>query len=311
MRCSRCSTEAAPDDEFCAGCGTRLRGVRSSDVTVVGTVRPTGPKQTPPTSVSAPDLASQAPPTSDPGPADQAAQPGQSQPGQWQPGQAAQPGQSQPDQAAQPGQWQPGQAAQPGQWQPGQSQPGPVWPGQAAPGLQAPPTQGFAASPAPGYPLQPTAGGFGYPGQPPAPQAFPTAAPGQWPGAPSAPPRRRGPVALSLLALLGGLVGAGLIFYVYRNSLSSSGWFLAEPLGIAILSIVAGVLVATAIRSPGRQWLGSGLLLAFGVNILLGLASVFQYSSSLTSTQYEDLGAGAALLLGGLLGVAAAARKRG
>jgi len=308
MRCSRCSTEAAPDDEFCAGCGTRLRGVRSSDVTVVGAVRPAGPQQTPPTSASAQDLASQAPLTSDPGPADQAAHPGQSQPGQSQPVQW-QPGQSQPGQW-QPGQSQPGQAAQPVQWQPGQSQPGPAWPGQPAPGLQVPPAQGFAASPAPGYPPQPTVGGFGYPGQPPAPQAFPAAAPGQWPGAPSAPPRRRGSVALSLLALLGGLIGAGLIFYVYRNSLSSSGWFLAEPLGVAILSIVAGVLVATAIGSPGRQWLGSGLLLAFGVNILLGLASVFQYSESLTSIQYEDLGAGAALLLGGLLGVSAAARKR-
>ncbi len=199
MRCSRCSTEAAPEDEFCAGCGARLRSVRSSDVTIVAAARPAGP----------------------------------------------------------PG------------------------------------------------------GHLGYPSQPSASQPFPAAGPGGWPGVPAAAAGRRGPVTLSVLALLAGLIGAGLIVYVYRDDLSRLSWFFAQPLGIAGLSIVAGVLIVTAIRSPGRQWLGSGLLLAFGVNILLGFTSLLVYSSSLTATQYEFTAAGGALLIAGLLGVAAAARKRG
>jgi hypothetical protein len=209
---------------------------------------------------------------------------------------------------------------------PGGGTPPPQPPGAPAgqPTAYAPAPGGQAGYPAPG--TQPFYQSSGIPAGYPGPA---WAGPGYAP-----PPASQSPgfglrLTAMILALAGGilLIVGSLLPYVHysfqisdRNpSLLNPGpgvsrWFAAEPVGVACLAIVAG-LVMLAVRSHGVRWAAAGALLAWGVQSVLMFAGLWfgEVGSGITRASASAVGlAGGALLLAaavaGLIGTAAGQR---
>jgi hypothetical protein len=123
-----------------------------------------------------------------------------------------------------------------------------------------------------------------------------------------------------LLAIAGGLatIGACLLPYVhYASSISTDQhspsilnpgppatlrWFAAEPIGVALVAIAAGV-VLLASSSQGPRWATAGILLAFGIQTpLLFAGYLFGFG---TESGIHPGSAGPVGVLGDLLLLAA------
>jgi hypothetical protein len=177
-----------------------------------------------------------------------------------------------------------------------------------------PPPDVIVGYPPPGatarYPAPGTSGGY--------------QAQGWYSGYPSAQVSQRpGPglrLAGMLLAIAGGLavIAACLLPFVrYASSFQTDQhspsilnpgssaavkWFAAEPIGVALVAIAAGV-VLLASSSQGPRWTTAGILLAFGIQTpLLFAGYLFGFG---TSSGVHHGSAGPVGILGGLLLLAA------
>jgi hypothetical protein len=202
-----------------------------------------------------------------------------------------------------------GQPVAPGAGSAGQA----GYPAQDTPGGYPPP-----GAPA-GYPPQGTAAGYPAPGTP---GGYP--AQGWYPGYPPAQVSQRPGSGLRLagmlLAIAGGLavIAACLLPFVHYassfqtdqhspsilnpGSSAAVKWFAAEPIGVALVAIAAGV-VLLASSSQGPRWAAAGILLAFGIQTPLLFAGYLLGFG--TSSDVHHGSAGPVGILGGLLLLAA------
>jgi hypothetical protein len=210
--------------------------------------------------------------------------------------------------------------------------------GYPAPGYPPPGApSGYPAQPAPGgypppgtptgYPAQPAPGGYpppgtptGYPAQRWGPQGYAPPPAGQQPGFGL---RLTG----MLLAIAGGLgiIVACLLPYAHLSSsgggqslslITSSSpyselWFAAEPVVVALVALVAGIVLLVS-RSQGVRWAMAGILLAYGVQTPLLFAGLLFGFNGGNGYQHGPAGpagilAGLLLLTAGILGLAGAA----
>jgi hypothetical protein len=204
---------------------------------------------------------------------------------------------------------------------PAQQTPG-GYPAQQTPGGYPPP-----GTPA-GYPAQQTPGGYPLPGTP---AGYP--AQGWSPPGYARPPVGRKPgfglrLTGMLLAIAGalGIIVACLLPFGYfqqsgggqsSSSILNAGppdallWFAAEPVVVALVALVAGIVLLVS-RSQGVRWAMAGVLLAFGIQTaLLFLGYLLGYSVG--SGSHHGPGgpvgifAGLLLLAAGIIGLAGAA----
>lgn len=76
---------------------------------------------------------------------------------------------------------------------------------------------------------------------------------------------------------------SSLIGIAWNSASPSSLWYVAEPVGVAVLVIVAAIMILAAGRKPGRRLLLGGMLVAFGLQTLLfsgGLRVAFSGSQA-------------------------------
>jgi hypothetical protein len=187
---------------------------------------------------------------------------------------------------------------------------------------------GYPPQSAPGgYPAQPGAGGYPPPGTPAGYPAQPWSPPGY-----ARPPAGQKPgfglrLTGMLLAIAGGLGIIVACLLPYAHYPSSGGgqslslvtsspphselWFAAEPVVVALVALVAGI-VLLASRSQGVRWAMAGMLLAYGVQTPLQFAGLLFGFSVGNGSQHGPAGpvgilAGLLLLAAGILGLAGAA----
>jgi hypothetical protein len=194
--------------------------------------------------------------------------------------------------------------------------------GPAGPPLPPPGGQPTAYEPAP-------AGQAGYPGQVTRPfyqsSGVPAGYPAQgWPAGYAPAPARQSPgfglrLTSMLLAIAGavGIVVACLVPYAHfppqvsgqsSPSILNPGppdalkWFAAEPVAVALVVLVAGIVLLVS-GSQGARWTTAGVLLAFGIQTPLLFAG-YLFATAL-GTGFHHGPAGTVGILAGLLVLAA------
>jgi len=211
------------------------------------------------------------------------------------------------------------------------------WAPPAATGAGQPTGPGAGPSDQAGYPAYGMPAGYPAPGTPSGypPQGAPAGYPAQgW----SPPSHARSPVGrnpgfglrlaamlLAITAGLGILVACVLPFVSFSSSSqggrqsysilfpgspSTARWFAAEPIVVALVAIVAGI-VLLASGSRGARWAMAGMLLAYGIQIpllFLGYLFVTAFGSGAHRGLAGPVGmvAGLLLLAAGILGLVGA-----
>jgi hypothetical protein len=122
---------------------------------------------------------------------------------------------------------------------------------------------------------------------------------------------------ISVAAAAAIVVACGLPYVTYQGQTYSifnysSPAFALEPLGVAILGLCAGILMARG-RVLGRRWLAAGMLLAFGAQTVL-LFWGYQFFVSAParpgSAGLVGMAGGVMLVVAGVLGAVGIAADR-
>jgi hypothetical protein len=101
---------------------------------------------------------------------------------------------------------------------------------------------------------------------------------------------------------------------IFHSGNQGGVWFAAEPVGVAVIAIVAAVLLMAAARARSLRWLAAGMLAAFGTQTVL-LFTGYQFGITGAGIHSGSAGVvgilgGLTILLAGALGIASGAVGR-